>query len=89
MRKQVYNCFYFIMIKWVICQVTEPEQNPNNSLRGMNPQKPEGFYHARKDEVTDNYDKGEFSYAVPKAGWWGFAALGAGGDLQYKGSQER
>lgn len=30
---------------------------------------------------------GEFSYAVPKAGWWGFAALGAGGDLQYKGRE--
>jgi cobalt/nickel transport protein len=30
---------------------------------------------------------GEFSYAVPKAGWWGFAALGAGGDLQYEGKE--
>ena len=30
-------------------------------------------------------EKGEFSYALPKAGWWGFAALGAGGDLEYKG----
>ncbi len=28
---------------------------------------------------------GQFSYALPKAGWWGFAALGAGGDLEYKG----
>ncbi len=30
-------------------------------------------------------ENGEFSYALPKSGWWGFAALGAGGDLEYKG----
>lgn len=30
---------------------------------------------------------GEFSYAIPKAGWWGFAALGAGGDLEYNGKE--
>ncbi|PID57605.1 nickel transporter [candidate division KSB3 bacterium] len=28
---------------------------------------------------------GEFSFGIPKAGWWGFCALGAGGDLQYDG----
>ncbi len=28
---------------------------------------------------------GEFSYAIPKAGWWGFAALGAGGEQEYNG----
>lgn len=32
-------------------------------------------------------EKGEFSYAMPKSGWWGFAALGAGGDLKYKGKE--
>lgn len=32
-------------------------------------------------------EKGEFSYSIPKAGWWGFAALGAGGDLKYKGKE--
>ncbi len=30
-------------------------------------------------------ENGEFSYAIPKSGWWGFAALGAGGELEYKG----
>ena len=30
-------------------------------------------------------ENGEFSYSIPKCGWWGFAALGAGGDLEYKG----
>ena len=31
-------------------------------------------------------DKGEFSYALPHSGWWGFSALiGVGGDYKYKG----
>ncbi len=32
-------------------------------------------------------DKGEFSYGLPKAGWWGFCALGAGGDLKHDGKE--
>jgi cobalt/nickel transport protein len=30
---------------------------------------------------------GTFSFALPKAGWWGFAALGAGGEQTYKGKE--
>lgn len=30
---------------------------------------------------------GVFSYALPKAGWWGFAALGVGPDKEYKGKE--
>jgi len=30
---------------------------------------------------------GEFSFTFPKAGWWGFCALGAGGDLKYNGKE--
>jgi len=30
---------------------------------------------------------GEFTFAVPFAGWWGFAALGAGPDTEYKGKE--
>lgn len=30
---------------------------------------------------------GEFSFALPKAGWWGFAALGAGGELKHEGKE--
>ena len=30
---------------------------------------------------------GEFSYGIPKAGWWGFAALGAGGELKHQGKE--
>ena len=30
---------------------------------------------------------GVFTYALPKAGWWGFAALGVGPDKEYKGKE--
>ncbi|MEA3305331.1 MAG: DUF4198 domain-containing protein [Candidatus Omnitrophota bacterium] len=30
---------------------------------------------------------GEFTFGIPRAGWWGFAALGAGGDVTYKGKE--
>jgi len=32
-------------------------------------------------------DQGRFSYGVPKGGWWGFAALGAGGELSHNGKE--
>jgi cobalt/nickel transport protein len=30
---------------------------------------------------------GEFTFAMPKAGWWGFCALGVGSDKEYKGKE--
>ncbi len=30
---------------------------------------------------------GVFVFGIPKAGWWGFAALGAGGDLTHNGKE--
>jgi cobalt/nickel transport protein len=30
---------------------------------------------------------GVFTFGIPRAGWWGFAALGAGGDLKHKGKE--
>ena len=30
---------------------------------------------------------GEFSFGIPRAGWWGFCALGAGPDTQHKGKE--
>ncbi|MBN2964406.1 DUF4198 domain-containing protein [Sulfurospirillum sp. T05] len=30
---------------------------------------------------------GEFTFGIPKAGWWGFAALGVGPDDEYKGKE--
>jgi cobalt/nickel transport protein len=29
--------------------------------------------------------QGEFAYALPKAGWWGFSAVGAGGEAKHQG----
>ena len=28
-----------------------------------------------------------FTFGLPRAGWWGFAALGAGGDLKHNGKE--
>ena len=30
---------------------------------------------------------GEFSFGIPKAGWWGFCALGVGPDTEHKGKE--
>jgi cobalt/nickel transport protein len=30
---------------------------------------------------------GEFSFGIPKAGWWGFCALGVGPVKEYKGKE--
>lgn len=30
---------------------------------------------------------GKFTFGIPKAGWWGFAALGVGPDEEYKGKE--
>ncbi|MGG7091771.1 DUF4198 domain-containing protein [Campylobacter sp. 1BO] len=32
-------------------------------------------------------EHGEFTFGIPKAGWWGFAALGVGPDTEYKGKE--
>jgi cobalt/nickel transport protein len=31
--------------------------------------------------------QGEFSYGIPKAGWWGFCALGVGPTTEFKGKE--
>jgi cobalt/nickel transport protein len=30
---------------------------------------------------------GTFTFAIPKAGWWGFCALGVGPDVEHKGKE--
>lgn len=30
---------------------------------------------------------GVFTFGIPKAGWWGFAALGVGPDTEFKGKE--
>jgi cobalt/nickel transport protein len=36
-------------------------------------------------QVILTNELGEFSFAMPKAGWWGFAALSVGPETEYKG----
>jgi len=38
--------------------------------------------------MTIKADKnGVFTFGIPKAGWWGFAAIGAGGDVKHNGKE--
>ena len=32
-------------------------------------------------------ENGKFTFGIPKAGWWGFAALGVGKSNQYDGKE--
>lgn len=32
-------------------------------------------------------ENGRFAYGIPKAGWWGFCALGAGGEMKHDGKE--
>ncbi len=49
----------------------------------------DGKAHAPEDcmvtQVVKTDANGVFSYAIPWAGWWGFSALGDGGQRAYKG----
>jgi cobalt/nickel transport protein len=31
--------------------------------------------------------RGEFAFGIPRAGWWGFCALGVGPAKEYKGKE--
>ena len=49
------------------------------------------IYEAPQDSfvtmgIKANKD-GEFTFSIPKAGFWGFCALGAGSDKEYKGKE--
>ena len=51
----------------------------------------EGLAEAPQDSFVTMTIKadanGTFTYAIPKAGWWGFCALGVGPDDKYKGKE--
>jgi cobalt/nickel transport protein len=60
---------------------------PDMKNNAMGPNK----YEAPQDSfvtmgIKANKD-GEFTFAIPKAGFWGFCALGAGSDKEYKGKE--
>ncbi len=60
---------------------------PDMKNNAMGPNK----YEAPQDSfvtmgIKANKD-GEFTFSIPKAGFWGFCALGAGPDKEYKGKE--
>jgi len=60
---------------------------PDMKNNAMGPNK----YEAPQDSfvtmgIKANKD-GEFTFALPKAGFWGFCALGVGSDKEYKGAE--
>ncbi|XPV69576.1 MAG: DUF4198 domain-containing protein [Halarcobacter sp.] len=60
---------------------------PDMKNNAMGPNK----YKAPQDSfvtigIKANKD-GEFTFSIPKAGFWGFCALGAGSDKEYKGKE--
>lgn len=52
---------------------------------------PKGKFEAPQDSFVTltikANERGEFTFGIPKAGWWGFAALGVGPDKEYKGKE--
>lgn len=58
-------------------------------------EKNEFAYHGEVEAPQDSFVtmgikanvNGEFSFGIPKAGWWGFCALGSGPDKEYKGKE--
>lgn len=45
---------------------------------------PQGSFETLTIKADSN---GVFTFGIPKAGWWGFAALGVGPDKEYKGKE--
>ena len=45
---------------------------------------PQGSFYT---QTIFSDDAGYITFGVPKAGWWGFAALGVGPDKEYKGKE--
>lgn len=69
----------------------EVEYMNHPPVEGKNEFQKEGMAEAPQDAyvtmgiVAD--DNGEFVYGIPKAGWWGFCALGSGPQKEYKGKE--
>ncbi len=63
----------------------------NNTPDMKNNAMGKNIYEAPQDSfvtmgIKANKD-GEFTFSIPKAGFWGFCALGAGSDTQFKGKE--
>ena len=61
-----------------------PIMTENKFAEQANAQTPETFIWPTT--ILAN-SQGEFSYAMPKAGWWGFCALGVGPEKEFNGKE--
>ncbi len=69
----------------------EVEYMNHPPVEGKNEFQKEGLAEAPQDAFVTMGVKadanGQFVFGIPKAGWWGFCALGSGPDKEYKGKE--
>jgi cobalt/nickel transport protein len=59
-----------------------PEMDTNAFAKKADVEAPQDSFVTMGIKADAN---GEFTFGIPKAGWWGFAALGAGPETSFKG----
>ncbi len=62
----------------------KPEMKANKFAKAAAAEAPQDAFVTQTIKANE---KGEFAYGIPKAGWWGFAALGVGPKDSYKGKE--
>lgn len=62
----------------------QPLLNKNAFSRTAEVEAPQDAFATMTIKANAN---GEFSFGIPKSGWWGFCALGAGPAKEYKGKE--
>lgn len=62
----------------------KPEMDANRFAKDALAEAPQDAFVTQTIKANAN---GEFTYGIPMAGWWGFAALGAGPKTELKGKE--
>ncbi len=62
----------------------EPDMKNNSFSKKAKAKAPQSSFETM-GVMTDN--QGYVTFAIPKAGWWGFCGLGSGPDTEYKGKE--
>ncbi len=62
----------------------KPDMKANKFAKEAAAEAPQDAFVTQTIKANEN---GEFMYKIPHAGWWGFAALGAGPQDEYKGKE--
>jgi cobalt/nickel transport protein len=62
----------------------EPDMNENEFEKEAEVEAPQDCFVTQTIKADKN---GQFVYAVPHEGWWGFCALGVGPETEYKGKE--